>query len=125
MIKLNKLKEGNQILLETKESVFEIELLNPNTGRIEIVGSRRFPRRTRAKIVGAHDDDGKQIKGEIHQNQGVEIEYKDGETTNNFVTSPVLTAKVTGKSDEGKVWHHEVWSKPDITVAVSEAKKRK
>ena len=125
MIKLNKLKEGQKILLETKESVFEIDILNPNTGRAEIVGSKRFPRKTKIKIWGSHDDNGKQVKGEIHHNAGLEIEYKDGDSNNIFVTSPVVSARLSGLDDAGKPWSVEVWERPDIKAAVEEARKRK
>jgi hypothetical protein len=123
MIKLSKLKEGNKVLLETKESIFEVEILNPNTGRIQIVGSRRFPHKTKARIVGSHNDKGDLTKLEIHQNAGLEIEYKEGTVNHQFVTSPVISARVSGEQD-GKHWSYEVWEKPDIRSAVDEARKR-
>jgi hypothetical protein len=123
MINLNKLKEDTKILLETKESIFEIEVLNPKTGKISIVGGRRFPTHTKAKIVGSRDEHDNLLKLEIHRNMPLEIEYKEGTTNNAFVTSTVVSAKLSGVL-EGKPWEFEVWGKPDISAAISEAKKR-
>ena len=111
-IKVNKLKKGQHVLLETKECIFDLEILTPSKGAIKIRGGKRFLEPTKATLVGVFgremiEDEDKLIhKFEIQQNIGIEIQYQDKDNiTSDFVTSPVLSAKVYGKD-----WEYEVWS---------------
>ena len=78
-IKVNKLKKGQHVLLETKECIFDLEILTPSKGAIKIRGGKRFLEPTKATLVGVFgremiEDEDKLIhKFEIQQNIGIEI----------------------------------------------------
>jgi len=110
-IQLKKLKKGNRILLETKECVFDIEILSPEKAVIMISGGRRFLKPTEAVIIGVFgrrkvdDLDSLLAEKEIEKNIGIEIQYHDKDNiTSDFVTSPVVSAKIYGET-----WGFEMW----------------
>lgn len=112
---ISKLKKGNKILLETKECIFDIEILSPKKSHITICGGRRFIKPTKATIIGVYgkrdvnDEDSLLEKDQIEKNIGLEFQYNDNDNiTCNFVTSPILSAKVYGKD-----WSYEIWDNND------------
>lgn len=127
-IDVQKLKQGNKVLLETKESVFDFEVLDPANGLIMIEGGRKFTTPKEAVLVGVYGrrdflhQDSLLAPFQIERGLGIEIKYKDGdEISSDFVTSPVLSAKIHGKDTEGKEWGYEVWDsdEQDKTLAKS------
>lgn len=116
-IEIQKLKQGNKVLLETKESIFDIEILDPANGLILIEGSRRFAKdKKEAVLVGAYGkrdflhQDSLVAPFQIEQGLGIEIKYRDKDDIScDFVTSPVLSAKIHGTDAEGKSWGFEMW----------------
>jgi hypothetical protein len=132
-IKVNKLKQGNKVLLETKESVFDFEILDPENGLIMIEGGRKFTTAKVATLVGVYGrrdflhQDSLLAPLEIERGQGIEIQYRDSDNIySDFVTSPVLSARIHGTDAEGKEWGFEVWdsSEQDATLAKSLAEAR-
>lgn len=110
-IQVHKLKKGNRILLETKECVFDIEIVSPNNGVILISGGRRFLKPTEATLIGVFgrrkvdDLDSLLSEKEIEKNLGIEIQYHDKDNiTSDFVTSPIISAKIYGEG-----WDFEMW----------------
>lgn len=129
-IELAKRKQGDKLLLETRECVFDIELVDPSTGSVLIVGGKRFLEPTQATVVGVYgkraieDKDSLFIPLQIEQNIGIEIRYFDkGGVSSDFVTSPVLSAKIY--NDE---WAFEVWDTTErdkkLQSSLDEAKAR-
>lgn len=116
-IEVNKLKQGTKVLLETKESVFDLEVLDPTNGLILIEGSRRFIKKPReAVLVGVYGkrdflhNDELLAPFQIERGIGIEIKYNDDDgVSNDFITSPILSAKIHGTNAEGKEWGYEVW----------------
>lgn len=110
-IQVGKLKQGSKILLETKECVFDIEVVDPANGGIVISGGRRFVKPTNAKLIGVFGRENNEKNdalihpNEIEKNVGVEIIYQDKDNiSSDFVTSPILSAKISGEG-----WSYEVW----------------
>ena len=129
-IELAKRKQGDKLLLETRECVFDLELVDPTTGSILIVGGKRFIDPTQAILVGVYgrraieDNDSLLMPLQIEQNIGIEIKYfdKDG-VSSDFVTSPVLSAKIYNDN-----WSFEAWDTSDrdkkLQNSLNEAKAR-
>lgn len=122
-IKIEKLKYGTKILLETKECVFDIEVIDPANGDIIISGGKRFTKTTTAKLVGAFGRDSNEKvdslihPNEIEKNVGVEIIYKDRDNVScDFVTSPVISAKIFGDG-----WSYEVWEDKEKEKILSQS----
>lgn len=122
-IKINKLRKGNKILLETKECVFDLEILSPDKAIVSITGGRRFAKPVEAVIIGVYgrrkpdDDDTLLAEKEIERNIGIELQYNDKDNiTSNFVTSPVLSAKVYGTG-----WSFEVWDENEKNLVLDKA----
>lgn len=113
-ISLDKLKVGNKILLETKESVFDIEIVDPSKGVVNIVGSKRFLYPTEAIIDGAYEDSNIN-KLQIRYNQGLQINYTQKGVKSEFVTSAVVSALIQGQKTvpglEHETWKFDVWEK--------------
>lgn len=127
-IDVQKLKQGNRVLLETKESVFDFEIVDPANGLIVIEGGRKFTTPKEAVLVGVYGrrdflhQDSLLAPFQIERGIGIELRYKDGdEISSDFVTSPVLSAKIHGKDAEGKEWGYEIWDsdEQDKTLAKS------
>lgn len=134
-IDINKLKQGNKVLLETRESVFNFEVLNPENGLILIEGGRKFAKPREAVLVGAYgrrdflEQDSLLAPFQIERGVGIEIKYKDSDNVScDFVTSPVLSAKIHGNDAEGKEWGYEVWDSDerdkDLAKSLAEARDR-
>lgn len=129
-IELAKRKQGDRLLLETRECIFDLELVDPSTGSVLIVGGKRFIEPTQAMLVGVYgrraieDNDTLLLPLQIEQNIGVEIKYfdKDG-ISSDFVTSPVLSAKVYNDN-----WAFEAWDTSDkdkkLAASLNEARNR-
>jgi hypothetical protein len=129
-IQISKLKKGQHILLETKECVFDIEIVSPEKAVVFISGGRRFAKPTEAIVIGVYgrrntdDDDILLVEKEIEKHIGLELQYNDKDNiTSNFVTSPVLSAKVYGEK-----WAFEVWDANEkdqkLEKALDEARAR-
>lgn len=129
-IELIKLKQGNKLLLETRECVFDVELVDPSTGSILIVGGKRFLEPTQATLVGVYgkrnvDDRDTLIASlQIEKSLGIEIKYQDKDgTSSDFVTSPVVSAKVYDKD-----WAFEMWDTSEkdkrLKASLEEARAR-
>jgi hypothetical protein len=110
-IQVGKLKQGSKILLETKECVFDIEVVDPANGGIIISGGRRFITPTNAKLLGVFGRENNEKNdylihpNEIEKNVGIEIIYQDKDRiSSDFVTSPIISAKIFGDG-----WSYEVW----------------
>ncbi len=110
-IHLQKLKRGTKILLETKECVFDIEVLSPDSAIVSIIGGKRFIKPTEVRIIGAfgrrsiEDEDTLLADRQIERNIGLEIQYNDKDNiTSDFISSPILSAKLYGDK-----WSFEMW----------------
>lgn len=141
-IVIGKLKAETKILLETKESVFEIIVTNPDEQEVIIFGGKRFTKPTVATIVGSFGstDENKNERlvspGELRKGFGVEIKYISKETEHDFITSGIISARLSGKGtgtkdEEGNIienWEYELWgsaNKNDILHdSLEEARKR-
>jgi hypothetical protein len=129
-IKINKLKKGNHILLETKECIFDIEIISPEQSTIFITGGRRFKNKTEATLVGVFgrqqpdDEDELLFQHEICKNLGIEIHYNTKEDiTSAFVTSPVISARIYGENWEFEMWDSKETEKK-LRESVEEARSR-
>ena len=123
MIDLRKLRTGNKILLETKECVFEIEVINPENGFVNISGGKRFIIPTVATILGSYgfteDDATERLVKElcIDKNYGVQIHYTDKEDIScDIITSVVVSAKISGDG-----WSYEVWENDEKKKILNQA----
>lgn len=147
-IVISRLKPNTQVLLETKESVFDITVVNPEVGEVLIFGGKRFVKPTKAIIKGAFgaleekkDSEALAFPGEIAKGYGVEILYDSQGTEHDFVTSGVLSAKISGKGTgvkvkgaEGEIvenwedWDYELWDSNEkenaLHASLEEAKGR-
>lgn len=122
-IVVHKLKVGNKILLETKECVFELEVLDPAAGEIRIVGGRRFVNPTNATLIGvfgrrkADDKDMLLVRHEIEKDFGIELKYADAQgRVSDFVTSPVVSARLYGGD-----WNFEMWEANENELKLSKS----
>lgn len=147
-ISISKLKPNTQLLLETKESVFDITIINPEEREVLIFGGKRFAKPTKAVIKGAFgaleekkDSEALAFPGEIAKGYGVEIVYDSQGTPHDFVTSGVLSAKISGKGTGSKIkdsegniienwddWEYELWDANEkneaLHASLEEAKGR-
>lgn len=134
-IDLQKLKQGNKVLLETNESVFDFEILDPTNGLILIEGGRKFATAKEAVLVGVYGkrdflhQDSLLAPFQIERGIGIEIKYHDKDGVScDFVTSSVLSAKIHGKDAEGKEWGYEVWNSDEqnktLAKSLAEARDR-
>ena len=96
-INIQKLKKNNRIILETKETVFEIVIVNPKQRKVEVHGGISFIRPTSATL-----------KNEIKKNKTVEFLYNFGGIEETFVTSEVVSATIYGS---GNSWHYDAIEK--------------
>ena len=129
-IHLEKLKKGNRVLLETKECVFDLEILSPENGVVLITGGRRFTKPTIVTIVGAfgrrkiEDEDKLLAERQIERNIGIELQYNNkNEITCDFVTSPIVSGKIYGDN-----WSFEMWERIEqnkkMEISLEEARAR-
>lgn len=129
-ILIRKLKKGNHILLETKECIYDIEIISPEHALISVLGGRRFAKPTKVSLVGAYgrrnieDDDSILVEKEIEKNVGIELQYNDKDNiTVDFVTSPILSAKIYGET-----WSFEMWESTEqnkkLETSLDEARAR-
>ena len=66
---------------------------------------------------------------QIERGLGIEIRYKDNDSiSSDFVTSPVLSAKIHGTDDTGKEWGYEAWDSDEtdkiLAKSLQEARDR-
>jgi hypothetical protein len=129
-IDIVKLKKDTKILVETKECIFDIQIITPKKGLITITGGRRFTSPIKATLVGvygrrkAEDEDKLLASKQIEKNIGIEIQYNDkDDIPTDFITSPVLSAKVYNTN-----WGYEMWDTAEkdkqLSQSVEEAKAR-
>lgn len=141
-IVIEKLKTDTKILLETKESVFDITVVNPEKKEVIIFGGKRFVKPTTATIIGSfgategNNNERLVFPGELRKGFGVEITYMSKDTEHDFVTSGVLSAKLSGKGtgltdEDGNVienWEYELWDSANknsvLHDSLEEARKR-
>lgn len=110
-IDLTKLKRGSTILLETVEAVYEIVLKGPKTGVVEIQGTLRFIKPTKAVVRGSVDcliPESKQSVLRIEKGKCLNIIHgeKDEHT---LTTSAVVSAKIIASD---KSWNYEAIENP-------------
>tara|TARA_R110000824_G_scaffold23260_15_gene83810 strand:- start:4128 stop:4460 length:333 start_codon:yes stop_codon:yes gene_type:complete len=96
-INIKKLKKNNRIILETKETVFEIVVISPRRREVEVHGGIQFIRPTTCFI-----------KEEIKKNNRVKFYYNFGGVEETFVTSKVVSATIYGPENS---WHYDAIEK--------------
>ena len=107
-IDIRKLKPGTIILLEAEPSLYEIKVVYPVHGIVEISSSDPH---LRAATVGQvlHSinvsNPGASIPSWIGKGRALEIRFRNGL----YRTQPVTTASVQGKREDGSHWSYEVF----------------
>ena len=96
-INIDKLKKNGRVILETKDTVFEILILNPKRSEVEVHGGIQFIRPTKAVI-----------KTTIEKNKKVKFEYNAKGKEDTFITSTVVSATIYGSGDS---WHYDAIEK--------------
>ena len=96
-INIKKLKKNSRIILETRETVFEIVIVNPRTSMVEIHGGMTFIRPTEA-----------QIRDEIKRDKKINFLYNFGGVEETFISSEVVSATIYGPGD---AWHYDAIEK--------------
>ena len=102
IIKISELKKNTRILLETEDTVFEISVVSPKSGSLDITGGMYFPRNTKVVI-----SDKKISKGDT-----IEFTYKTKKSSEKFKTSKVVSAKVYGHDNS---WEYDAIEKNENT----------
>ena len=99
-IDVARLKVGNTLLLETEKAVYEMVVLRPELGLLEIESTDPILRlRTVGQLLGSPSPDA------FHSNQIVKglamsLRFRNG----NYLSAPVLSARVRGPA-----WHYDVF----------------
>jgi len=93
VIDIKKLEKNSIILLETKDTVFEIAVTGPRTGMLIISGGILFIRPTKVKITGT-----------IKRGRPVKLSYTEKDESHRFSTSEVISATVFGPN---KSWRYD------------------
>ena len=106
IIDITKLKKNTKILVETKDTIFEIIITGPKSCSAKVHGGTKFIHPTRVTISGAIDKKILKSKngpiinqGHIEKNKSIEFIYKKtprskGKSPSMLITSPVLSATI-------------------------------
>lgn len=81
IIDITKLKRNTKVLVETKNSIFEIKVIGPKSRNVLVHGGTKFIRETKARILG-----------NIKAGGPITFTYKENDLT--FSTSKVLSATI-------------------------------
>jgi hypothetical protein len=124
-IDITKLKRGTIILLETTTTVYEIVVRGPKQGLVDIQGSLRFVRPTKARIKGSIDClngiETKTLAFSIEKNRCLHILYGDTEQ-HDFITDAIKSASITGSD---KSWSYDAIEHNKPSEPVKEKTKEK
>ena len=112
-IDISKLKRNSKILMETEDTVYEITVSAPKSCSVTVNGGIRFLRPTKAKINGSikKGSSGKKTKlkdNHIEKGKSVQFSYKDKDSSNSVITSPVKSATVYAPDNS---WHYDAIEK--------------
>lgn len=99
IIDITKLKRNTKILVETKNTIYEIKVVGPKSGTVLVQGGIKFIRETRAKV-----------EGEIKKNEG--IIFVDKKRDDTFLSSRVLSATIYAPDDS---WQYDAIEKNENT----------
>lgn len=97
-VEIDKLKIDTCLLIETKNNVYEIIIVDTD-GSIMISGGVIFLEKTPALLVGCESN-----KGLLVRNKRVELVYEQDGRTTHIQTSPLLSCNITYGD-----WNYEVW----------------
>ena len=92
-IDIEKLQRNSLILLETKETCFEITVTGPKSKSVVVHGGLRFISPTKAKISEP-----------IKRGEPVKFLYNDKDALHGFHTSEVISATIFAAD---KSWHYD------------------
>jgi hypothetical protein len=105
-IRISKLRNADRVLVETINAIYELEVLDPSTGFVRASATDitlhkptvcRFEQSTFGPDVS--------IRDWITQQMRMELKFKNA----TFVSTPAISARVDGKSADGRKWHYEVF----------------
>lgn len=103
-IEIAKLEINTYLLIETENSVYEIEIID-NTGTVNISGSTEFLETTKALLIGCEGHKGLLVRG-----RKMELAYEQDGRTCHMQTASLLSCKIKYKN-----WSYEVWDEDSCT----------
>jgi len=111
-IEIDKLDPGTKLVLKTKNSVYDVEIIDKNKVLIQggrrVNGSIRYIKPTSVIIVGATFG-GSIIKvGWIGENMHMEI-YEHATKKRILITTPVKAARITNLNGSRQLWGEDTW----------------
>lgn len=95
IIEIHKIKKNTKILMDTKNTVFEIIVTGPKSLSVLVRGGTFFIRPTKAKIR----------EGTIKIGEPVTFKYRDSEGWRSFKTSKIISARISSMDDS---WHYDI-----------------
>lgn len=93
-VEIDKLKKNTKILMDTKNTVFEVVVTGPKSRGVRVRGGTFFVRPTKAKITGR-----------IEKGKPVIFTYPDTSGWREFITSDIISIRISAYDDS---WHYDI-----------------
>ena len=104
MIDITTIENGTQLLIETKNAIYDVLVIDSSTGKVEISGGYKITKPTKAVLFGSSWGT-KKYPNEIRKNMTVNFFYGEQKLTTAKVINVIIFEKNEG-------WYYDMgWNK--------------